>query len=82
MNVHYFPNAPRNYVNKSFFSWSRERAIEYMLNYTAFPEAGITNEIHRYMTWPGQACSYKIGELKIRELRNKAEKELGKIATV
>ena len=48
-----------------------------MLNYTAYGESEITTEVYRYITWPGQACSYKIGELKIRELRQKAETVLG-----
>lgn len=59
------------------YNWTREKAIEYMLNYTAFSEEGIAIEIDRYITWPGQACAYKIGELKIKELRKKAEDELG-----
>ena len=57
--------------------WSRERAIQYSLDNEAEPEAGIISEIERYMANPGQALSYKIGQLKIRELRNKAEKDLG-----
>jgi uncharacterized protein (DUF885 family) len=62
----------------SFFSsWTREQAMEYMLNYTAFSKAKITTEVDRYLTWPGQACAYKIGELKIQELRTKAQDELG-----
>lgn len=59
------------------FNWTRERAIEYMLNYTAYDIDSIRIEIDRYITWPGQACAYKIGELKIKELRRKAEQELG-----
>lgn len=57
--------------------WSREKAIEYSLNNEAESEAGISSEIERYMANPGQALSYKIGQLKIQELRAKAERELG-----
>jgi len=57
--------------------WSREKAIAYCLENEAESEAGITSEIERYMAMPGQALSYKIGQLKIRELRTKAENELG-----
>jgi uncharacterized protein (DUF885 family) len=57
--------------------WSREKAILYSLDNEAESEASITSEIERYMANPGQALSYKIGQLKIRELRAKAEQELG-----
>jgi uncharacterized protein (DUF885 family) len=57
--------------------WSRERAIQYSLDHEAESEATIIPEIERYMAGPGQALSYKIGQLKIRELRAKAEQELG-----
>ena len=57
--------------------WSREKAIQYSLDNEAESEAGITAEIERYMANPGQALSYKIGQLKIRELRAKAKIELG-----
>lgn len=57
--------------------WSREKAIQYSLDNEAESEAGITSEIERYMANPGQALSYKIGQLKILELRSKAEKQLG-----
>ena len=57
--------------------WSREKAIQYSMENEAEPEASIIAEIERYMAIPGQALSYKIGQLKIRELRAKAEKELG-----
>lgn len=57
--------------------WTREQAIQYSLNNEAASEAGITREIERYMANPGQALAYKIGQLKIRELRAKAENELG-----
>ena len=58
--------------------WSREKAIQYSLDNEAESEAGITAEIERYMANPGQALSYKIGQLKIMELRAKAEASLGK----
>ncbi len=57
--------------------WTREQAIQYSLDHEADSEASITAEIERYMANPGQALSYKIGELKIEELRDKAKKELG-----
>ena len=57
--------------------WTRERAIQYSLDNEAVSEAGITAEIERYMANPGQALSYKIGQLKIRELRARAEAALG-----
>ena len=56
--------------------WSREKAIQYSLDNEAESEASIISEIERYMANPGQALSYKIGQLKIRGLRNKAEKEM------
>ncbi len=56
--------------------WTREEAIQYSLDHEAESEAGITSEIERYMVAPGQALSYKIGQLKIRELRARAETEL------
>jgi uncharacterized protein (DUF885 family) len=57
--------------------WTREQAIQYSLENEADSEAGIIAEIERYMATPGQALSYKIGQLKIRELRTRAEKTLG-----
>ena len=56
--------------------WSRDQAVEYMSNNTALSLHEVNTEIDRYISWPGQALSYKIGELKIRELRNKAKLEL------
>ncbi len=57
--------------------WTREQAIQYSLERDAESEADITVEIERYMAIPGQATAYKIGQMKIFELRHKAEKELG-----
>lgn len=57
--------------------WTREQAIQYSLENESESEASIISEIERYMAMPGQALSYKIGQLKIRELRTKAENELG-----
>lgn len=57
--------------------WSRSEVVDFMLNNTALSEHEINTETDRYIAWPGQALSYKMGELKIRELRKKAEKELG-----
>jgi uncharacterized protein (DUF885 family) len=57
--------------------WSRDRAIEFMLANTALARFDIEREVDRYIGWPGQATAYKIGELKIRELRARAEEALG-----
>lgn len=57
--------------------WTREQAINYFLTNTANTEADCKSEIERYFIWPGQATGYKVGMLKIMELRKKAESELG-----
>ena len=57
--------------------WSREQAIAYFTDNSPRTEADITNEIDRYISWPGQALAYKIGQLKISELRARPERELG-----
>jgi len=57
--------------------WSREKAIAYAVENLGYGEAEAANQIERYMVWPGQALAYKIGALKILELRAKAQKELG-----
>ncbi len=57
--------------------WTRQQAIDFMADNSGLSLKNIENEVDRYITWPGQALAYKIGELKIRELRSLAEKELG-----
>ncbi|MYM72568.1 DUF885 family protein [Duganella sp. FT134W] len=57
--------------------WSREQAISYLAETLGWPEARARNQIERYMVWPGQALSYKIGSLKILELRARAQQALG-----
>ena len=57
--------------------WPRQQAIDYMKANTALSEQNITAEVDRYISWPGQALAYKIGQLKIRELRTMAEQRLG-----
>lgn len=58
-------------------NWSRRQAIDYMLTNTSLSPLNIEREVDRYIAWPGQACAYKIGQLKISELRARAEKTLG-----
>lgn len=57
--------------------WTRQQGIDYLLANTALTEANARAEIDRYISWPGQALAYKLGELKIWELRRRAEAELG-----
>jgi uncharacterized protein (DUF885 family) len=57
--------------------WTRQQAIDFMAEYTSSTLLNITNEVDRYIAWPGQALAYKLGELKIRALRALSEKELG-----
>jgi len=57
--------------------WSRAQAIQYMHDNTALPDHEIETEVDRYITWPGQALSYYMGEMAIRQARAKAEKTLG-----
>lgn len=57
--------------------WSKQQAIAFMTDNSALSAANIEAEVNRYISWPGQALAYKLGELKIRELRNMATKELG-----
>ncbi|MDO6566454.1 DUF885 domain-containing protein [Alteromonas sp. 1_MG-2023] len=57
--------------------WSRDRAVDFMMSNTALSEHNVNTEIDRYISWPAQALSYKIGEIKIKALRKKAETALG-----
>jgi uncharacterized protein (DUF885 family) len=57
--------------------WTRDQVMEYLATNTALSRHEIRTETDRYIAWPGQALAYKIGELKIKELRGKAERELG-----
>jgi len=57
--------------------WTRKQAIDYMIENTSLSRHNIVSEVDRYISWPGQALAYKIGELKIRELRQRASNQLG-----
>ncbi len=57
--------------------WTREQAIAFEVEKTGMPESEVTTEVERYMALPGQACAYKVGQLKILELRDKAKAKLG-----
>ena len=60
-----------------YFGWTRQQSIEYMVRNTALSRHNIVAEVDRYISWPGQALAYKMGELKISELRTLAEERLG-----
>lgn len=60
------------------FGWTRKRSIDFLLENTPLSPHNVTTEVDRYISWPGQALAYKMGELKIRELRSLAEEQLGK----
>ena len=57
--------------------WSKDQAVAFMKDNTTLTDANIDAEVNRYISWPAQALAYKLGELKIRELRGRAEKALG-----
>ena len=59
------------------FGWSRQQAIAYLASHTALSTHEVGTEVDRYISWPGQALAYKLGELEIRRLRKEAEKQLG-----
>ena len=60
-----------------FKRWTREEAMAYMKKITGMSDTEVSTEIERYIVWPGQACSYKVGMLKILELRERAKQEMG-----
>jgi uncharacterized protein (DUF885 family) len=60
-----------------YLGWTRPQAIQFMADNTALTLHNITAEVDRYISWPGQATAYKMGELKIRALRRLAEERLG-----
>jgi uncharacterized protein (DUF885 family) len=57
--------------------WSRQQMIDFFHEHTAMDDQNIETEVDRYIAWPGQALSYKMGQMKILELRARAQKELG-----
>ena len=57
--------------------WTRQQSIDYLASHAALPLQEVQTEVDRYISWPGQALAYKLGELKIKELRAYAQKELG-----
>ena len=57
--------------------WSRQQALDFLSSNTSLSQANVRAEVDRYISWPGQALSYKMGEIKIRQLRAKAEQKLG-----
>ena len=65
------------YTGIHYNGWTRQQAIDYLHSNSALSLHNIRAEVDRYITWPGQALAYKIGEMKIRELRQQAEAKLG-----
>ncbi|KAK3756779.1 hypothetical protein RRG08_050227 [Elysia crispata] len=59
------------------FNWNRTQAIDFLRGYSDFPESQLEAEVDRYITAPGQACAYKVGEIKIRHMREKTQNSLG-----
>lgn len=57
--------------------WTREEVVDFFRRSESAPEPEIQSETDRYISWPGQALAYKLGQLKIREMRGRAERELG-----
>ncbi len=59
------------------FGWTRQQAIDYFKAHSAKTEQDIVNEVDRYIAWPGQALAYKIGQIRISQMRQRAEQALG-----
>lgn len=59
------------------YGWSRSQAIDYLASHTALSQHEVETEVDRYISWPGQALAYKLGELTILKLRKEAETTLG-----
>jgi uncharacterized protein (DUF885 family) len=59
------------------YGWSRSQAIDYLASHTALSQHEVETEVDRYISWPGQALAYKLGELTILKLRSEAETTLG-----
>ena len=57
--------------------WTREQVVQFFHDHSAIDEVEVQSETDRYIVWPGQALGYKIGQLKITELRERAKRELG-----
>jgi uncharacterized protein (DUF885 family) len=60
-----------------FKGWSKQKALDYYRAEMPAPDVDSENEINRYITWPGQALAYKVGQLKFRELREYSKNQLG-----
>ena len=64
-------------ADEAAVKWLREQAIDFMTENTGMPKEEVEEEVDRYIVWPGQGCSYKVGQMKFLELRKLAETELG-----
>ncbi|XP_069104489.1 uncharacterized protein [Argopecten irradians] len=64
------------------YGWSRDYAVDYVVNFTGLARETLLRDVNQFIAWPGHACAYKIGELKIKELRKSSEKRLGSLFNV
>ncbi|OWF56827.1 uncharacterized protein LOC110452143 [Mizuhopecten yessoensis] len=64
------------------FGWTRDDGVEYMMKFTGFPKEILQRDVNQFIAWPGHACAYKIGEMKIKELRNMSERRLESLFSV